>query len=229
MSHCYTGRTDVIRCHRLNKECRPSVTVRRRNLKKPSLFKTAQLEEKVDSLLSLLQAGEQCEALPNQPSFQLNRKASLHIQSEGESVASGLDDHPPDLPVLTPATTDSEGTSGKVPVSLLSDSVGPSPIEAEQYLTTFHNYKAKYFPFVYIPSTTTAQQLRRERPFLWLCIMTIASKSTSQQQVLGSQVQHVVAQEMLLKSGQSIDLLLGLLAYIGWYGVSKIRNELIRH
>ena len=113
-------------------------------------------------------------------------------------MASGLDDHPPDLPVLTAGTIDSGGTSGKSPVSLLSDSIGPSPVEAELYLTTFHTYKAKYFPFVYIPSTTTAQQLRQERPFLWLCIMMIASRSTSQQQVLGSQIQHVVAHEMLV-------------------------------
>ena len=200
------------------------MTVRRRNPKKPSLFKSAQLEDKVDSLLSLLRTGAQSDTFPHHYSNQTNNKASLHIQSEGVSVASGLDDHLPDLPVLTPGTTDSEGTSGKSPVSLLSDSIGPSPVEAEQYLTTFHTYKAKYFPFVYIPSTTTAQQLRQERPFLWLCIMTIASRSTSQQQVLGSQIQHVVAQEMLLKSGQSIDLLLGLLAYIGWYGVPKVRN-----
>lgn len=205
------------------------MTVRRRNPKKPSPFKTAQLEEKVDSLLSLLQAGGQSDALPHHYSNQTNNNASLHIQGEGESVASGLDDHPPDLPVLTPGTTDSEGTSSKSPVSLHSDSIGPSPVEAEQYLTTFHTYKAKYFPFVYISSTTTAQQLRQERPFLWLCIMTIASRSTSQQQVLGSQIQHVVAQEMLLKSGQSIDLLLGLLAYIGWYYVPKYGNYFIRY
>ena len=205
------------------------MTVRRRNPKKPSLIKTAQLEEKGDNLLSLLQAGAQSEALPHYRSNQINNNASLHIQSEGKSVASGLDDHPPDLPVLTPGATDSEGTSSKSPVSLLSNPVGPSPVEAEQYLTTFHNYKAKYFPFVYIPSTTTAQQLRQERPFLWLCIMTIASRSTSHQQILGSQIQNVVAQEMLIKSGQSIDLLLGLLAYIGWYGVPGIRNQFIRY
>ncbi len=197
------------------------MTVRRRNPKKPSLFKTAQLEEKVDSLLSLLQAGAHSDALPHHRSNQTNNKASLHIQGERESVASGLDDHTPDLPVLTPGTTDSEGISGNSPASFLSNFIGPlpSPVEAEQYLTTFQTYKAKYFPFVYIPSTTTAQQLRQQRPFLWLCIMTIASRSTSQQQVLGSHIQHVVAQEILLKSGQSIDLLQGLLAYIGWYGV----------
>ena len=200
------------------------MTVRRRNPKKPSPFKTAQLEEKVDSLLSLLQAGGQSDAFPHHSSNQTNNNASLHIQGGGESVASALDDHPSDLPLLTPETTDSESTSSKSPVSLHSNLIGPSPVEAEQYLTTFHTYKAKYFPFVYISSTTTAQQLRQERPFLWLCIMTIASRSTSQQQVLGSQIQQVIAQEMLLKSGQSIDLLLGLLAYIGWYGVPEYGN-----
>lgn len=200
------------------------MTVRRRNPKRPSPSKTAQLEEKVDCLLSLLKPGAQFDAPAHLSSIQTNDKTSPHIQSEVASLASAWDDHLPDLPVLTPGTTDSEGTSGNSPASLLSNSVGPSPVEAEQYLTTFHTYKAKYFPFVYIPSTTTAQQLRQERPFLWLCIMMIASRSTSQQQVLGSHIQHIIAQEMLLKSGQSIDLLLGLLAYIGWYGVPKPEN-----
>lgn len=139
-------------------------------------------------------------------------------------MTSILNDHLPDLPVLTPGTINSEGTSSNSPVSVLHDSVEPSPAEAEQYLTIFHTYKAKYFPFIYIPSITTSQQLRQERPFLWLCIMTVASRSTSQQQILGSKVRHLLAQEMLLESGQKIDLLLGLLAYIGWYGVSKPRE-----
>ena len=214
--------TKLPRCHRLNKECRPSVTIRRRNLKKPSVSETAQLKEKVDTILSLLQTGPQASALAHHSSSQTNDESTLPIpSSEGASVASSADDHHPGLPVFTPETTGSEGTSGNSPASFLSDSIGPSSVEAEQYLTTFYTHKAKYFPFVYISSTVTAQQLRQERPFLWLCIMMIASRSTSQQQILGSHIQHIIAQKMLLKSEQSIDLLLGLLTFIGWYAVPK--------
>lgn len=111
--------------------------------------------------------------------------------------------------------------------SFLYDAVEPSPVEAEEHLTIFHTHKSKYFPFVYVPSTTTAQQLRQEQPFSWLCIMTMASGSTSQQQVLGSKMRDTLAQEMLLGSDQSIDLLIRLLAYVGWYGVSAPQNYII--
>ena len=99
-------------------------------------------------------------------SNQTDVRTSPHIQNEGASSASALEDHLPDLPVLTPDTTGSEGTSGNSPASLLSNFIGPSTVEAEQNLTAFHTYKAKDFPFVYIPSTITAQQLRQDRPFL---------------------------------------------------------------
>ena len=230
--------TDVVRCHRLNKECHPSATVRRRNPKKPVVTKSSRLEEKLDGLVSLLKAGAQSGATAvdahatvamYDPAHYSNVRTIdetfPHSQTGGGSVTSVLDNYPPNLPVLTTVTTASDGTSCNSPASVLHDATEPSPVEAEQYLTTFHNHKSKYFPFVYIPPTTTAQQLRQERPFLWLCIMTIASRSTSQQQVLGSKIRHMLAQEMLLKSGQNIDLLLGLLAYTAWYGILSHKFE----
>ena len=135
--------------------------------------------------------------------------------------ARNLDDHFSSLSTSTSARTTAEDTlTHSSPDSF--DAAEPSPLEAEEYLTLFHTYKSMYFPFVFIPSTTTAQQLRQERPFLWLCIMMVASKSTSQQQVLGSRVRDFIAREMILKSGQNIDLLLGLLASIAWHVVSRI-------
>ncbi len=206
------------------------------------MSRSARLEEKLDGLVSLLKAGGQSSAVAanihptaaiydsaHLSNVRTNDETSPRSQTEGGSVKSVLNDYPPNLPVLTPGTTDSEGTSCNSPASVLHDAVEPSPVEAEEYLSTFRTHKSKYFPFVYIPSTTTAQQLRQERPFLWLCIMTIASRSTSQQQVLGSKVRNILAQEMLLKSGQNVDLLLGLLAYIGWYGVSEPQPRIIRY
>ena len=95
----------------------------------------------------------------------------------------------------------------------------PSPEEAEYYLTNFITLKLKYFPYVYIPSTMTAQQLRQERPFLWLCIMLVTTKSVSLQFVLHNAVRRTVTQEIVFKSEANIDLLLGLLTYLGWWYV----------
>ena len=221
----------MVRCHRLNKECRPSATIRRRNPKKTSVSKSARLEEKLDGLVSLLKAGPQSDVIAADAQATATIYPSAHcteVQTNDKttrrsgrgSVMSVLDGHRLNLPILIAGTTDFEGTSSNS-ASVLRDAIEPSPLEAEEYLTLFHTYKSTYFPFVHIPPTITAQQLRQERPFLWLCIMTIASKSTSQQQVLGSKIRETLALEMLLKSGQNIDLLLGLLAYIAWYISSK--------
>ena len=202
----------------LNKECRPSVAIRRRKPRKPAVSKPAQIEENVDDLVSLLKSGMQSEVHGNAVRVDDGTPPSSHY--EGGLVTSVSSDCLPNVPVVPLGKIVAAGPSSTDFESILYDAARPSPVVAEECLASFHAYKSKYFPFVYIPPTTTALQLRQERPFLWLCIMTIASRSTSQQQVLGNKIRDTLAQEMLLKSEQSIDLLLGLLAYIGWYGIS---------
>ena len=210
------------------------MAVRRRNPKKPAASKSARLEEKLDGLVSLLKAGAQADAIPtdsqaiavaydseHHSSVRTNDKSSPHSQIDIGSTTSVLDDQLPNPPVLTPGSNESQGNLSDSSPNLLRDTVEPSPLEADQCLTIFRIHKSEYFPFVHIPPTTTANQLRQERPFLWLCVMMVASRSTSQQQVLGNKVRDKIAQEMVIKSEQNIDLLLGLLAYIGWYGFVK--------
>ena len=128
----------------------------------------------------------------------------------------------PNSLVFSSAVHSTRGGS-RTSVSDVRDTGEPSPLQAEEYLTLYHTYKSIYLPFVSIPSVTTARQLREERPFLWLCIMTVASRSTQQQQLLGKKVRDTIAQEMISKSSQNLDLLLGLLAYIAWQVLSKAR------
>ena len=210
------------------------MAVRRRNQKKPTASKSARLEEKLDGLVSLLKAGAQSDATATDPqaiaatydaayhsSVRTNDKSSPYSQSNISSTTNVLDDQLPNPPILATGSNESQGTASMSSPSLRRDTDEPSPLEAEQCLTIFRSHKIEYFPFLHIPPTTNANQLRRERPFLWLCVMMVASRSISQQQVLGNKVRDRLAQEMVIKSEQNIDLLLGLLAYIGWYGAVK--------
>ena len=210
------------------------MAVRRRNPKKPTASKSARLEEKLDGLVSLLKAGAQSDAAAtdsqaivatydsaHHSSVQTNEKSSRYSQNNTSPTTSVLDDQLPNPPVLATGSIESQGTLSNSSQSLLRDMVEPSALEAEQYLTIFRDHKTEYLPFIYIPLTTTADQLRQERPFLWLCVMMVASRSTSQQQVLGNKVRDKLAQDMVVKSEQNIDLLLGLLVYVGWYGAVK--------
>lgn len=44
----------MCRCHRLNKECNPATSVRKQTTKRTTALKRAQLEDKLDDLVSLL-------------------------------------------------------------------------------------------------------------------------------------------------------------------------------
>ncbi|KAI0104437.1 hypothetical protein F4814DRAFT_452551 [Daldinia grandis] len=207
------------RCYRLNRECRPGESVRRRNHKRPAVAKTkktARLEEKLDGLISLIKTGASgtsavaspqlsasIDASPPNNSIQAELNAHSHHQSSENSPSTDPNSH---IHSIMSQATDSDYTA----------SYEPSLAEAEEYLSNFKTYKLKYLPFVYIPSTTTAHQLQQDKPFLWLCVMATGSKSTLQQQILGKKIRQTVAEEMIIRSAKSLDLLLGLLAFIGW-------------
>lgn len=78
---------------------------------------------------------------------------------------------------------------------------------------------ATYFPFIIVPESTTARELRRDRPFLWLCIMSIASRSTVQQKALATEIKITMGREILVEGRNNIDLLLGILVFVAWYVV----------
>lgn len=159
---------DAARCHRLKKECRPSVTFRRRNPKKPVTSKSARLEEKLDGLVSLLKAGAHSDAgstdtraiaaihdSAHNSNIQTNDGTSPYIRIEGGLVTSNLDDHLPNLPALKPGNPHSEDTLNHSSASTLYDAGEPSLVEAEEYLALFRTHKSKFFPFVHIPSEMT--------------------------------------------------------------------------
>lgn len=216
------------RCRRINKECRPAETVRRRNPRKPAVSKTTRLEKKLDDLVSLIKSGAQSGIVSTShattpvdddstPSG-VETNISGHDRSERILVSSNSNEYcRHTLQALTPATDDYLDNSYSLPSSIFHEISGePSPVEAEEYLTHFQTHKSKFLPFVNIPSTINAKQLRQEQPFLWFCIMAVSSQSTAQQQLWGSKIRQTVAQQMVVQSVRNVDLLLGLLTFLGW-------------
>ncbi|KAB8261634.1 hypothetical protein BDV32DRAFT_148280 [Aspergillus pseudonomiae] len=203
------------RCYQTNKDCKPAKTVRRRGVAKKSAAtsQASRLEEKIDSLVSLMKAGGQTGAAVSQVISSAEAASKLGTNQEKYSAPASDDGsrwNGPDgdqTNASTPATTDSVCSPG---ISDLSSH------ESEECLNHFRTFKLQYFPFVHIPFDKSAGELRRERPFLWLCIMAISTKSTARQHELGLKIRQIVAQEMVVQSDKSIDLLLGLLTFIGW-------------
>jgi hypothetical protein len=163
------------------------------------------LEKKLDSIVSLLQASAQSGALPSPP----DAAAILQIVNDDVRLVQSAG-----IP-LTPNTIPPNAASPGLDL----DQMGLSPSEAEEVLFDFRTQKLKFLPCIYILATTTPEEMLQERPFLWHCIVAMASKSTAQQQVLVAKVRETLNQRMLHESEGSLDLLLGILAFIAWYAL----------
>ncbi|KAI8961511.1 hypothetical protein F5Y11DRAFT_326039 [Daldinia sp. FL1419] len=228
------------RCQRLGKECIPSVSVRKRAARRPASERAAHLEEKLDDLVSILRAQAAVNPpsagtyrpttnseLPSaSPSVDANANAgSLDLDPSIGVVPGGNDlaatNHP--MPIPSPAVDTSycdgypSANSYPTPPSVTSSHDGGlSPAEAEETLRIFQEQFVPFFPFVYIPPDTTAAQLQRSKPFLWLNILTICCKSRPKKTALSQKIREYLAQKMLIDLDRNMDLLLGLLAYLGW-------------
>ncbi|KAL7624951.1 hypothetical protein AAE478_004165 [Parahypoxylon ruwenzoriense] len=223
------------RCQRLGKECRPSVSVRKRAVRRPASERTAHLEEKLDDLVSILRA--QATSNPAASPYRTPGSSDLSGVAAGvsQNIASALDLNgcmgampgsnktaidghamPPAEIAVSHSYPNTASPYPTPPSVASSQDVGLSPAEAEETLQLFRDQYLQFFPFVYISPETTAVQLQQTRPFLWLNIRTVCCRSTSQKAALNQRVREVAAQRMLLDLDRNIDLLLGLLAYLGW-------------
>ena len=232
------------RCLRLNKDCQPTQSIRKRKVTiRPSATKDQRLEAKLDGLYKLLQSSTASTSIAGQ-STSAPRASSSHqpiSQSLQTPAASpGASEHPESssipplnwsgdsidvtrmesLALAPDASYVVSGTKSTITycpnISIINCSE-PSFDEAEECLNLFRTSMTTYFPFVNVSESTTARDLRRERPFLWLCIMSIASKSVIQQKRLGREVRITMGRDLLVECKNSIDLLMGLLVFVAWY------------
>jgi hypothetical protein len=88
--------------------------------------------------------------------------------------------------------------------------------DADNFLDKFRTTFVQYLPFVIISSSTTAMQLRQERPLLWLAIMAVASNQSTQQINFSRELRTSFGQEIFVEARRSMDLLLAILVYVTW-------------
>lgn len=205
----------------MKKSCQPSIPVRKRIVKKVSEARATQLEEKLDDLVTLLRAQAVAKA-PQNPST-----SSGHVESP---IAISTDDVLAGASNISSPYASTKGShpvtdASTIPSTAPSDPESPleglletdiSDGEAEQNLATFRNTMLKFFPFVYIPPTTTSSELRRQRPFLWFCIMSITTKAISMHVSMGIRVREIICQKVVMEGERGMDFLLGLLCHFGW-------------
>ncbi|KAI0884169.1 uncharacterized protein GGS22DRAFT_19950 [Annulohypoxylon maeteangense] len=226
------------RCQRLGKQCVPSVSVRKRAVRRPAAERTAHLEEKLDDLVSILRAqaagtpptgayrAGASDDLPDPgidpdanagPAMELDPTIGV-VPVPGDKAASNTQPLPLPPPVEAAfCTRFTSMNSYPTPPSIASSQDGgPSPVEAEEILRVFQDRFLPFFPFVYIPPETTVAQLQQERPLLWLTIACTCSKSQERKAAYSQKIREYLAQKMMIDLDRNIDLLLGVVCYLGW-------------
>ncbi|GAB0142217.1 hypothetical protein EsHS_00002775 [Epichloe bromicola] len=209
--------------------------MRKRIAKKTSTSRTAQLEEKIEHLVSMLRASQDSVPRPNHPGHPVSdTPSSSSSPSSSQSYPSRLDSlaaaatadpsrpspqghkssigASPTCTGIIPVTTTARNSA---PFSDLDKRPEPTPHEAEAYVSKFRDW-LQAAPFMRIPGELTAEALRREKPFLWMCIMNLCSMSNLQQRIMRENVRQVVAERVVIKHDRSMDMLQGLIAFITW-------------
>lgn len=199
-------------------------TSRRRIAKKPTASRTAQLEEKLDDLVSILRASQQ----PNQQSPPTSSSTphstfTSRLDSLATAATSTSSQAAPAPQDCMYATSCHAGPSLVEASKMLPPSIDdtyqlpePDPHEAEAYFRKFREW-LRNFPFVVFPPDQTAKELRRERPFLWLVIMTLTTMSMPQHQILQEKIRNEFISRAFVNNERNMDFLLGLIALLSWY------------
>jgi hypothetical protein len=200
--------TSQNRCQRLKKDCLTSTPTRRRSINKSPVSRTARLEQKVDGLVSLLRS-----------------QATVNHLHPGLSDTLLLPTQPIQVGIQTPQSTIN------VSPSQISDDASDRTIPntlTEEHLAKFRQSFLPFFPFVYIPAAMSASDLRIQKPFLSLVILSLTTKSASQQLTIFDTIRQIVSEKIVAEHGRSLDFLLGLVCYLAWsFPLSAFNRRLL--
>ncbi|MCJ1383625.1 hypothetical protein MMC17_006739 [Xylographa soralifera] len=232
-------KTKCERCLRLGLECLKQAAVVRKH-RQQKTARLAQLEERVDSIVSLLisppqSVREKEQPYPSSGVSQLDssvptpsndRLDGLSMERPHESTNSNDHDSRVVSYMQEDATGDLQAAAigpGRLPCestqysSEIISAFDPSPEEADILLHVFQTQMAEHFPFVVIPAGTTAQCLRREKPFLYqMIILSASGRNLWDPKACRRLVTEYLGLHVLVREEKSLDLLQGLLVYISW-------------
>jgi hypothetical protein len=93
----------------------------------------------------------------------------------------------------------------------------PGDVDGQLLMEVFMHRMLPLFPFLVIPAHITAEDLRRDKPFLYMNISMIACPNAPRQREIADAIQEYVAEHIIIKGEQGLDLLQGLLLNVTWF------------
>lgn len=201
------------------------------------LRSTAQLEQKIESLVTLLSATQGTvlpSATPDQtPVEPPKENDQTEVRRPDHQPAFSWFVNPPkknlpswdaQLPLHCGGGSSVSGStaySSATPASTLDSTSAPSidiqVDNADRLLKVYRKCYELDFPFIKIPPNVTAQELKASKPWLASAISMVAShENRAQQMAMAKQIIMEVASALLLRSEKSLDMLEGLIVYNVW-------------
>ncbi|MCJ1433461.1 hypothetical protein MMC27_002823 [Xylographa pallens] len=211
-----------------------------RNRRQQKTARLAQLEERLESIVALLTS-------PQQPVQEKEHSYPSPGPSQlGSSIPTPSNDCPDGLSMVRSRNSCNSSSQDSVFVSYMQEDapsdfravaggcnilpsasvqctseiifgLDPSPEEADNLLNVFKVQMAEHFPFVVIPAATTAQCLRRDKPFLYqMIILSASSRNLWEPDACRRLVNEYLGLHVLVREERSLELLQGLLVYISW-------------
>ena len=169
------------------------------------------MEEKVNGLLSVIGAVGQPAVIDANASSRTSSSVSGSTPS-GEDGAAPTPNASPHVVVAPLWGCANHATIHPSPYRLVTTVKDPDAL-----LSLFHERLAVHIPFVVVPRSLTAEGMRRERPFVFLNVLMVASyEDTGTQLRLGREILEYLTERVILRGEKNFDLFQGLLIYISW-------------
>lgn len=200
---------------------------RKRKAGPPTTTRVAQLEQKVNGLVTLLNsqqvaAMEEDDPVIEQPSFRSERSSNKLLTPDGSASETKNDYISPlsgGLAETSTSATDPTLIDAARPSRTVTSSRGSSlrVEDGRVLLDVFYTRMIPYFPFAVLQPDETVESLQKQKPFLWNVIRCIAStRDRKRQEALGAEIMQEISSKLLLTAPQKVktlELLQGLLLF----------------
>ena len=204
---------------------------RKRKAGPPTTTRVAQLEQKLNGLVTLLTTqqvpGTEDDSAIEPPSFHPERPSnSLKLPTPDDSAGTTSNEYVSPLSdsirVPSRSATDSRLADPPAPLRPSASTQG-SFLQIEDgrmLLDVFYTRMLPYFPFAVLEPDETVESLQKQKPFLWTVIRCIAStRDRKRQEALGAEIMEEISNKMLMTAAwitKSLELLQGIILFAAW-------------